>query len=581
MRANNKNITLLSETERQTLFERPRFDEFQRAEYFAFTTAELALVLQRKGTAEQMLCMLQTGYFKVARAFFAFTSGECPEDMEFLRARYFPKTRSVPARPVRRAERLAQRQAILRHFGYRLYSSQDLPLLADKAQQLVRRDVTPAFVMTELVAWLEQQYIVRPGYTTFQSIISAALAEERRRLASLVEAGMTDEVRQALEGLLVREDTLSGLAAIKQDAKYFRPHMMAKERRKRTMLDEIYRAAEAILPTLGISRQNLDYYASLAHFYTIYDLRQLQSGQSFLYLLCYGWQRYRQLNDNLVEALRHHTQKLEDESKANAAQAFMLAQVQRQKETPQVGRLLLLYVDDAFDDGTPFGTVRRHAFSILPRATLQQLGQRLYDKPISQMELRWRAIDEAAGQVRMRLRPQAMALDFSSAQAADPWLAALAWMRKVFDRRQRLDRQPVTDIPPDTIPKRLRPYLLTLNETGQPIGLRGDRYEFWVYRQLRKRLDSGELHLNDSFAHRRFSDHLVPAERAAAAARYCRHHALHECALRFPVGHDAFEAPLCKEDRGCPQPDGGDHCAGNQPRQSCHVPDLRYPLPRA
>ncbi|WP_116116994.1 hypothetical protein [Paraburkholderia sp. BL6669N2] len=37
--------------------------------------------------------------------------------------------------------------------------------------------------------------------------------------------------------------------------------------------------------------------------------------------------------------------------------------------------------------------------------------------------------------------------------------------------------------------------------------------EFWVYRQLRKRIDSGELHLNDSIQHRRFSDHLVAADR--------------------------------------------------------------------
>jgi hypothetical protein len=181
----------------------------------------------------------------------------------------------------------------------------------------------------------------------------------------------------------VREDTLSGLAAIKQDARYFRPQMMTQERHKRTMLAPIYRAAEAMLPTLGISRQNIDYYASLAHFHTIYDLRQLQPGQSFLYLLCYAWQRYRQLNDNLVAALRHHTQQLEDDSKANAAQAFLHAQVQRQKETAQVGRLLLLYVDDAFGDSTPFGTVRRQAFSILPKADLQQVGQLLCVKPVS------------------------------------------------------------------------------------------------------------------------------------------------------------------------------------------------------
>jgi TnpA family transposase len=132
------------------------------------------------------------------------------------------------------------------------------------------------------------------------------------------------------------------------------------------------------------------------------------------------------------------------------------------------------------------------------------------------MELRWRAVDATAGQVRTRLRPQAMALDFSSARSDDPWLAALRWMRDVFSRKQRLDRQPLGEIPPDTIPRRLRPFLLEFDDAGQSTGLRGNRYEFWIYRQLRKRLDSGELHLDDSIQHRRFSDHLVSPDRTSA-----------------------------------------------------------------
>ena len=202
---------------------------------------------------------------------------------------------------------------------------------------------------------------MRPGYTTFQTIISAALSEERQRLAALIEAGATDDVKAALQRLLVRDESLSELAAIKQDAKYFGPHVMGRERGKRATLEPVYNAARSILPQLGISQQNIAYYASLANFYTIYDLRQLKPGQSFLYLLCYAWQRYRQLNDNLVDALRHHTKKFEDDGKANADHAFIQAQLQRQKDTPQVGKLLQLYVDDALDDVTPFGSVRDQA----------------------------------------------------------------------------------------------------------------------------------------------------------------------------------------------------------------------------
>ena len=60
-----------------------------------------------------------------------------------------------------------------------------------------------------------------------------------------------------------------------------------------------------------------------------------------------------------------------------------------------------------------------------------------------------------------------------------------------------------------TLPTRLRPYLLTFDDEGKPTGLHADRYEFWLYRQVRKRFQSGELYLDDSLQHRHFSDELV------------------------------------------------------------------------
>ncbi len=76
-----------------------------------------------------------------------------------------------------------------------------------------------------------------------------------------------------------------------------------ESRKGRTILESLHHKACNILPALNISQQNLLYYASLANFYTVYDLRQLKPEQAHLYLLCYAWVRYRQFRDNLVEAM--------------------------------------------------------------------------------------------------------------------------------------------------------------------------------------------------------------------------------------------------------------------------------------
>ena len=511
----SKRLTVLSEAEKHALYGLPDFDDFQRAEFFALTDAERALADRRKGSVERLHCILQIGYFKAKRAFFHLSEQSIPpEDIAFLTKHYFPND-PVAFRPLRQKEQSTQRIEIAQLFGYRPLSKADRSALIELANLLAKRDVTPTFIMVEVLAFMDAGKIVRPGYTTLQTIISDALTTERRRLEKLLESNLDADTRNALQNLLTREDTLSELAALKQDAKHFGYHMMVEERRKKTVLEPIYRTAKVVLLLLDISSQNITYYASLIHYYTIYDLRRMKVWQAYLYLLCYVFQRYRQLNDNLIDAFAHHMRQVERETKEISETAHALAQTKRQQEAPQVGRVLLLYVDEAVDNATPFGAVRTQAFTIMPKEALLAAGKRLSEKAVSQLELRWQAIDRAAPRFKKHLRPIAMSLDVTAEPIADQWGAALSWMKGVFTHQQRLTQRPVDEVPDKTVPNRLRSYLFNIDDSGTSVSLRGDRYEFWIYRQLRKRLIASELYIDDSVQHRRFSDELVALDRQA------------------------------------------------------------------
>ena len=516
----NERLTILSEAEKTTLYGIPNFDDLQRITFFAMTDTERALALGRKSVLAQVYCLLQIGYFKAKQAFFQFSLDDVlPEDVDFLLQRYFPGQTLVNAL-IHTSEYYVQRNKIAKLFGYRMWSDDDLPALRSKATLLARTDVSPTFLLAELMVFLIGQRIVRPGYSTLQSIIRDALTAERERLEQLVQSALTVTTRAALQELLLRETTLSDLAALKQDAKSFRYRQMGLERQKRLTLASLYAIAKALLPSLDLSQLNIAYYASLANFYTISDLRRFKPGQTNLYLLCYAWQRYRQLTDNVVEAFGYHTRQLEEGTKAVAHQQAAKIHNERQQATPRIGELLLLYVDDTLSDGTPFGTVRRRAFGIMPEEKLRSAGELLTSTPVSQMDLRWQAVDKQSGLRTKNLRPLAMALDFASDSASGKaWLAALQWMKEVWSRQQRLAKQPLAEIPPRTVPTRLRDFLLSVGEDGEPVGLRGDRYEFWVYRQLRKRLDTGDIYLDDSVRHRRFADDLVSMEAKADALK--------------------------------------------------------------
>jgi hypothetical protein len=514
MIAKSERLTVLSEAEQYALYGLPDFDDAQRLKYLALSETELILAASRPGFHAQVYCILQIGYFKAKQAFFRFDWSGVDDDCAFVLSRYFIGD-AFERKPITHHEHYAQRRRIAELFGYRLCTSDFLPQLAHQAEYIVRRDVSPGFVATELVVWLNEHKIIRPGYTTLQELISETLSAERRRLSGVLEEILEDTAKATLAQLLVRDDTLSQLAALKQDAKNFGWRQMAREREKRATLEPLHRIAKALLPRLGISQQNRLYYASLANFYTVHDLRNLKPEQTQLYLLCYAWQRYRQFTDNLVEALAYHMKQLEDKSSAGAKHSFTAEQVRRHQETQRVGRLLLLYVDETVADATPFGTVRQRAYQIMPKDTLQDTGQRMSVKPASKLALHWQAIDRLSKRIRRHLRPLYVALDFSSITPDNPWLAALVWAKGVFSRPQRLSQRPLDECPPTTLPKRLRPYLLIFDADGKPNSLHADRYEFWLYRQIRKRLKSGELYLDDSLQHRHFSDELVSMDEKA------------------------------------------------------------------
>ena len=287
----SKRLTILSTAEKTALYALPEFDDFQRIEFFAMTDAERDLAFARKGMSAQLHCLLQIGYFKAKRAFFRFSLSDAPtEDIAFFIQRYFPG-QEPPTQQVSDSDRYLPRKAIAALFCFRLWSDDDHAGLLAKMTQLTRTDISSTFLLAELMTFLVGHRIVRPGYSTLQDLIASALTAERERLEKLVEAALTDAARDALQQLLVRENTLSDLAALKQDAKSFRYRQMGLERQKRLTLAPLYAIAKALLPSLDLSQLNIAYYASLANFYTIYDLRRLKPGQTNLYLLCYAWQR--------------------------------------------------------------------------------------------------------------------------------------------------------------------------------------------------------------------------------------------------------------------------------------------------
>ena len=218
MTAKSERLAVLSEAEQHALYGLPDFDDAQRLEYLVLSETELTLATNRPGLYVQVYCVLQISYFKAKHAFFRFDWIDVEDDCAFVLSRYFAGE-TFERKPITNHEYYTQRGRIAELFGYRLWIGDFLPQLAQQATQIVRRDVTPGFVAAELIVWLNEHKIIRPGYTTVQELISETLSAERRRLGGLLAQALDDAAKAALAQLLMRDSTLSELAVLRQDAK--------------------------------------------------------------------------------------------------------------------------------------------------------------------------------------------------------------------------------------------------------------------------------------------------------------------------------------------------------------------------
>jgi hypothetical protein len=497
----DKRLSIMSDLEEFAFYGFPDFDEEQRMNYFAFTTEEWEVISQATSLEAQVYSCLQMGYFKAKHIFFRFALHKVPQDdLRFILSRCF-SNQTLQTFSISKYEHYRGCEAIAKLFGYTPWSKEFLPKLYDRAKLSVKRDILPNFIAHELLAFLKSEKIVRPGYSTLQKTISYILVEERKRLKFCLHSALTIEYKQSLKQLIKNENTLSELAALKQDPKSFGSTMMSIECEKHNLLKPLHHLAKTLLPQLEISGQNILTYAGLANYYTIYDLERFDDERTYLYLLCYAFKRYQQVSDNLVDAFSFQVNKLERETKEKA-DAHNDEETENKEK--QVGQLILLYVDDDMNN------LHERAFKILPKESIRTIGEKMIKKhkPKRKQILMWKERDRASARYKHHLRPLFLATNFKSQQVDNPLLKAIEWMKEVFAKQQSLTQQNKDHFPQDFISKRLESYLLIDDENGVPT-IQVNRYEMAVYCQITKQMETGALHIDDSVRHRPFSHDLV------------------------------------------------------------------------
>ncbi|MFL5657034.1 MAG: Tn3 family transposase [Ktedonobacteraceae bacterium] len=504
-----KRLHILDDGEFEALYGRPCLSGDERTNVFTLTQPEKDLLASFPHLPIQLYFLLQLGYFKAKQLFFTFTFDDVAEDVTYLLERYFPAAPRPELRMLNKRTILKQRHRILKLFGYRLCTPTDRQDLFLHAQQAARISSKPIYVLRELLHYLTEQRLVKPGYTFLQEeLVGRALTAEVKRLTTMLHTLLSAEACAELDALLTSTDERSTITLLKRQPKDFSLSEMRREMVRGEYLAQLYPLARRIVPNLDISSEGITYYSSLVSYYSVFRLKQLDAWTIYLYLLCFVVHRYQRFNDHLLTCFIQLVKQYADEAKATAKETVYEYRHASNHDLPKAGEVLKLFT--AEDEGnTLFGTVQEKAFALLDRQRLANVAEYLVNEAsFDENAFEWEHIDSMARRFKQHLRPLFRTVDLSATRVNAPILEAIHFLKTAFDKDRSLRQIDSGDFPTDCFSAREKRYLSQRNEADEKHIL-PDRYEFLVYRVVRHQLEAGDLFCRDSVHFRSFEDDLV------------------------------------------------------------------------
>jgi hypothetical protein len=495
------------------LYRLPRFTESDRGLYFDLSPEERKLVDDVVTLSVAAHLVLQLGYFKAKRQFFVYALTAVADDLEHILRRHFPARAVSEINPLSKPTRLDQQRAILKLFDYRTCDASAKKELEKKAQRVAMLSAQPVFILQEALQYMAQRRIVAPGYTYLQDMVGRIVSGERLRITLLLDRALTPEVERQLEALLEADEGMYRISLLKHEPKDFSYGELRQEVERGKFFQPLFAFGQTFLTSAGLSNENVKYYASLVQFYTVYKLQRMAVPTVRLYLLCFASHRFRQINDNLIEAFIHLVDDYEQQAKIGAEIAAAESMEEATANLQAAGQVLNLFLDPAIADSTPFSKVRQQAFALLDAERFAQVSEYMRKIEFDKTSFEWSFYGTLHAKFKLNLRHLFSNLDFAGLVEDAPLLEAVAFLQEILRHGRSPRQMSAANFPTGIIAKSVQRYMYTEAAKRKDRQLDVDRYEFLVYRLLRKALEAGNIYVRESNEFRSFEDDLIRPER--------------------------------------------------------------------
>ena len=178
-----------------------------------------------------------------------------------------------------------------------------------------KKQIKPRSILIALIEYLKWKRIEIPRYNTFAEIITKSLRKYEQRLLSVVEKNLTSDIKKHLDGLLEKENIISGdnesslkvkrykLTNLKRSSQSTRPFKIKENIENLDTFESLFDDVKPVIVKLGLSSELIQHYAQIVLKSRSFQIDR-RKNRKYLYLIAFVFHQYYTLNDILTEQVK-------------------------------------------------------------------------------------------------------------------------------------------------------------------------------------------------------------------------------------------------------------------------------------
>lgn len=498
MQKYKKRISILTKSEINELYQVPSFNPVERDEFFSLDISLKREIDKIINIESRVYLILITGYFRYKPVIPEFTLKDVKRDVKYIIQTYYKNESTNLNLNIPKSTKYRLVKRMLSTLGFEQLTPSIKNELSERLNDVATICMEPKYIFDELLAFLGQRRIALPGYSTVQNLVSDALNFERKRTINILSKRIYPATAQKITSIIHDDGILNSIRGYNYSTRDFSASEIENELRTHNVISSIYYEIKDIINSLGISQGNMEYYATIVKHSTTFRLKRHPKWQGILYLCCYLYFRYREINDKIITAFRYLVKKHKDASvlfaKARATEEIDLIN----KKLKFASKIFNFFVDSNIEDSIPFGYVREKVFSLISKDDMHLVSEFFDKNKIDVIEYQWQYIDSHHLKIANSIRKLFLAIDIVYDNEKSVIGQQITAAKDDLRGKGKLDAKDLRVIHPSE-----KNYIVKEGEINT------QRFEFHMYSRVSNHLENGVFYAAESEQNKRLEDDLI------------------------------------------------------------------------